>query len=526
MHAARFQLVSRTRFALALAMMSVCLPAAAAEGDRLGPEFKVNGPRESGNDPAVAYAGNGDFVVAWSGEGVRVRRYAANGAPRGPIILVADGGSPVDVAVSPNGKFVVAWRSGLCELESNDDCVFARRYTAGGVPRDASPILMDRSARFHQQVRVATDAAGDFVTAMAIYDDRSCRLNGSIYYDATLSIRATRYSAATGRVRPVEPSLGGNLGSGNSVDVAMEADGEFAIALPAYPVTPSGGGCEIGEDSVNVFRFSADGRLVSTLAANTDISGRQFDPSIAFDRDGDFYVAWREGAGYGADAKGIFARHFSAAGVPQTVADIAVSAQGYEPVIAPDGRSGLVVAWTENPVHEREVFLRRFDENANPIDAARQHVKPPTAGFLQRVPAIASFKDEHLVVVWNKLENDDGGSDDVVGQRFSGRAFDDISPRPFSFALKVAPYPTSLVWSDRVTVRGLGRDGAVISVSREPGTVYQVNNRDSSGNPGRIRNGDRLRVRALAAEEPGTVQVRVTVGDYVTRFRVRTPSGQ
>src|SRR5262245_18274802 len=85
-----------------------------------GAEFRANVTTDGDQvAPTVAVAENGDFVIAWAGQGagdrsgVFARRFNAQGTPLSGEILVnstvvGTQGQPA-VAITPGGGFVVAW---------------------------------------------------------------------------------------------------------------------------------------------------------------------------------------------------------------------------------------------------------------------------------------------------------------------------------------------------------------------------------------------------------------------------------
>ncbi len=133
---------------------------------------------------------------------------------------------------------------------------------------------------------------------------------------------------------------------GNSV-VAMDDDGDFVLAW------------ETDYDSVTydygvvVRRFNAAGEPQGgeiRVDAVEDVSKSL--PSVAMDADGDFVVVWRN-VNYGEESEiGLFARQYSAAGLPQAderVLNLPLQADAEQPLIAvaPDG--SFVVATSNRP---------------------------------------------------------------------------------------------------------------------------------------------------------------------------------
>jgi hypothetical protein len=96
-----------------------------AAGHPQGEPFDVS--NRSGNRPRVAAAPDGGFAVAWSREvanSLHVRRFAADGAPAGPQVLVAPQG------FGPDGGLSVVWANIAANSFVEPTNVFARRFSA------------------------------------------------------------------------------------------------------------------------------------------------------------------------------------------------------------------------------------------------------------------------------------------------------------------------------------------------------------------------------------------------------------
>jgi hypothetical protein len=130
--------VRRTCFFFAV--LQLIPRAVAAQGDPVGPEFRVNmfttGIQRY---PSVATgATGGNFVVVWasggqdgSGFGIFGQRYASTGAPLGPEFRVntytTAGQRHPAVASSFAGNFAVVWESD--QQDGSGYGIFGQRYT-------------------------------------------------------------------------------------------------------------------------------------------------------------------------------------------------------------------------------------------------------------------------------------------------------------------------------------------------------------------------------------------------------------
>jgi hypothetical protein len=158
------------------------------DGSPLGVNFMVNddGGSENQEEPAVAIADDGGFVIAWEdrrdgGRDIFMQRFSADGTPQGANTKVNDDmgtsskNSP-DVSIDGDGNFVIAWednRSGMGDI-------YAQRYAANGSPLGMNFLVNDDVAEVYQGVpSVAAEPGGNFVIAW--YDDRNEENNYDVY---------------------------------------------------------------------------------------------------------------------------------------------------------------------------------------------------------------------------------------------------------------------------------------------------------------------------------------------------------
>ena len=141
----------------------------------VGGEFRANTytTGEQGR-PVVAVDAGGDFVVVWQSEyqdgssyGVYARRYSAAGVPQGGEFRVNTFTTSIDqfpaVAMDAAGDFVVAWQSN--PQDGSFYGVYAQAYRANGVPDGAEFLVNTYTTGYQENPAVAMDTAGDFVVA-------------------------------------------------------------------------------------------------------------------------------------------------------------------------------------------------------------------------------------------------------------------------------------------------------------------------------------------------------------------------
>ncbi len=145
----------------------------AADGTQIAAEFAVNTlTADNQENPSVGRAGDGGFVVAWSGpdadgSGIYARRFDSLGSPLDSSEFDVNSTETATqavpaIALDADGDFVIAWES---NSTGNYDVV-ARRYTAAGVAGSEGEFTLNSTAALDQRApAVALDADGDSVVA-------------------------------------------------------------------------------------------------------------------------------------------------------------------------------------------------------------------------------------------------------------------------------------------------------------------------------------------------------------------------
>ena len=248
------------------------------------------------------------------------------------------------VAMDADGNFVVAWQT--LGQDYGDFGIFARRYSASGVPQSGEFLVNDTTERNQLGAAVAMSPDGDFIIAWESYRG-----------DGTLDVFAKRYDrsgAALGSEFRVNTATTG----GSSPDVAVESDGDFIIAW---------GGSDGSASGILAERYNSTGaRQGDEFQVNTETRSYQSGPSVAVDDDGDFVVVWKsENLLQDGDDAGVFGQRYDRSGVPQggefQVNSFTTGDQWF-PDVAMDADGDFVVAWESNgrDVSFYEVFAQRF----------------------------------------------------------------------------------------------------------------------------------------------------------------------
>jgi len=311
-----------------------------SKGNPVGGEFRVNTYTTGGQGGAsVTMAPNGRFVVAWNGccdggtgsyytfdymgstytvslgtNGVRARRFAADGTPLGSDFQVNSFTTyyqyPPSVAIDPSGNFVVVWQSGY--YGDPDDMpdgsrtgVFGRRFAADGTPLDSDDFQVNTYTTESQYgPSVATASNGDFVVVWASYGVGSTGQDGDL--SGTFGQRFDKFGAMVGpefQVNSHTTSLQ------SQAQVASRTNGDFVVVWRS--------GYQDG-DYGGIFgrRFDKFGAARGgEFPINVYTTNRQAAPSVAIDGNGDFLVAWRS-FGQDLDNFGVFGRRFKSSGTP------------------------------------------------------------------------------------------------------------------------------------------------------------------------------------------------------------------
>lgn len=310
----------------------------AAPGDRLTRfPFPVTPPEGTQQTPDLAMSGDGSFVVAWYRQvGIQVRRFNADGTPRGPEQLVAPHpkvarsfGGPY-VAMARDGRFVVVWG-----LYYQGAPIYARLYSANGAPR-GDAFVVDTAAVTRAPFSVAMAAtSGNFTIA---YHKRT----------ATATRPFARMYAADGTplTSPLDTSTTVPTNSYPDAQpaAAIDAIGNSVVAWKDYP-------------ALQARRYTAAGTPVGpefTLAGpNAGPNGNEEIEhfAIGMGAAGEFVGAWQRV--YYDDtfiSSGVFARRFAADGSARGAEYLVSQGRGYRRDIdmAMDASNRYVVTWMES----------------------------------------------------------------------------------------------------------------------------------------------------------------------------------
>ena len=413
-----------------------------AAGNPVGVEFQVNEPNsEYQGNPALAPAPNGGFLAVWKSSdqdgdqsGVYARHFDADGNARGSESLVntttAGYQEEAAVAAGRDGNVVVVWKG--TDPGSPPYGIYAQRFAlsadnGGGVfnaiggtlntvntiiaenmgvdlsPDDVTGHFASDGHNLVGQVGAATGFGSEFqiaqhtegsqtATSVAVLDDGSFVSVWNSKHDGTSRIYAQIRDSAGNPI--VDEVTVADLGF--SAVVAADDAGNFVVAFTKN---------EEGHGNIRARVFNAAGVGGIEFPVNTlHTTGRQVEPAVAMDADGDFVVVWTDEEGHDGDGKGIYARVYNASGVPQSDEFlVATNTLGDQksPAVAMDAAGNFVVLWAsrdETYVNVHDIYARRFQPDGTPLGEAflvntSDYVYDPH-------PSVATDTTGNFIVSW------------------------------------------------------------------------------------------------------------------------------
>ena len=445
-----------------------------------GPQFIVNPTTvtDAGNNSPVAVAGDadGDYITVWTDgqpghEGLYAhltfvdwtnpidepnsdRESSYSKPASGPVddifLTITTNPTATDpsVARDADGDFVVTWAQ-LDDTNGDgtpeDWNVYAQRFTAAGIARDAQPFRVNTTIADAQQApAVAIDHDGDFVitwqsnvqdgSGLGIYAQRfaaegyrvggqnavqTLTFNDSTLTSFTLSVDGKTTAAIdfTGNAYDFESA------DTNTVEAALADAG---ISTKVYMIDESTIRVEFLDEygSREMPLFVADSATITAETTEDGIGGEfrvndkkennQSDPAIAIDADGSFIVTWTS---FGQDPDGsdtlydgnIYGKLFT---------DFDFSIDFTDPT-DPTGLSGTEFLVNENslvPLVDADGDLV-LDDDDNLIYVAISDIQPG----MQQWSSVAMDMNGDFVVTWTGyIDGDfgDSGHNDVYARRY------------------------------------------------------------------------------------------------------------
>ena len=396
------------RAAWALVVLAFLPRVVVAQGNPVGPEFRVNTYTTNAQRyPSVARGGSGDFVVVWSssdqdgsGYGVFGQRHSGSGVPLGPEFRVntyttGDQAFPA-VASDGAGGFVVVWQSpdGLAEG------IFGQRYDSSGAPMGPEFRANTNTANSQARPAVAADAAGNFVVVWQ---------GGTPFEYGVYGQRFAGSGTPLGPEFRVNTYEAQQFGSGPKPAISSNPSGNFVVIWE-------------GEYGISITgqRYSSAGDPLGTefTVATECLPCSVESPSVASDSAGDFVVVWATGLySFNQIVGQRYASSGTALGGQFVVSTYEVSNQS-DPAVAADASFNFVVVWVSDPQDGSlgGVFERRF--LASGAGLGLEFRVNSYTSQAQKDPAVAADALGTFVVTWNSNAQD-GSAYGIFGQRFN-----------------------------------------------------------------------------------------------------------
>lgn len=345
--------------------------------------------------PSIAADAQGNFVVAWisfnqDGDsfGIYARRFTADGLPASSEFRVntttLERQVLPTVVMNAEGAFVITWQSN--EQDGDGEAVYVRVYAANGTATTGEVAVNTTTTGDQSRPTVGIDSTGDFVVAW-----QSEGQDGDGF-----GVYARRFLATGIPVGGEFPVSITTPGDQEFPTLGMAPDGRFVVAWQSFGQDGSG-------DGIYARRFMADGTADgSEIAVNTFTDSNQSNSAISVNAEGDFAITW-ESRGQDGDDFGIYARRFTADGMPAT-SEVAVNTtttdRQYAPDIVLNNDGSFIVVWSSigQDGDGPGVYMRRFTADGVPtIDELQVNA---TTADSQHFPELAIDSDSNPVVVW------------------------------------------------------------------------------------------------------------------------------
>ncbi|WP_197440334.1 FG-GAP-like repeat-containing protein [Polystyrenella longa] len=415
---------------------------------------------------SVTQANNGDFIVAWSGEGtgdsegIFTRRLSPSGGVTGNEILVnqSTAGSQITPSITSDlttNGYLVAWshqNTGidydikLRQFDGSDSATWDEQTVNQVLDnRQWNPTITQRPTSVGDQYVLAWsghgdgDNAGVFTRALdaslipvtsetlVSSSTKGQQRTGVVGQHAAAAADDGRYittwwsdegyGSGSGVFAQLYRADGSKVGGPFLVStttdqdqlnpsVAMLDNGKFVIVWQTDSDSGAGVNWEIHGQ-----RFLASGLLDGTeFVINSETLSNQSLPDVAYLSDGSFVVTWT-GKGSG-DTNGVFARIFNASGnlaAPEFRVNVTTTGAQLDPSLTADSAGGFAVVWHgEGAGDTSGVFFRRFD-NAGTALTGEVLVNETTTGA-QESARVTQTATGDFIVTWSGE-----GTGDTVG---------------------------------------------------------------------------------------------------------------
>lgn len=272
-----------------------------SEGVPQGEEFQVNTTTVGvQNDPSIAMAANGNFVVVWASDdaslvGIFGQRFDAAGNRVGDEFQVntftAGNQKKAFISSDPIGNFAVVWESD--EQDGSGKDVFVRRFDVEGVPLGDEFRTNTYSTDDQFDTWINVNSRGEFVVVWS-----SQGQDGS-----GLGVHGRRFNASGDALGDEFRINTFTAGDQEQPSVSSDVNGNFLVVWESEAEDGSGKG-------VYGRRYNSTGEaLGDEFQVNVYSTNDQFGPSVTYNSPDKFVVVWTS---FGQDGytEGVYGRIF------------------------------------------------------------------------------------------------------------------------------------------------------------------------------------------------------------------------
>lgn len=363
----------------------------------IGSDSLVNTYTADEQKNPVVTADNGNFTIAWEGEGsegigIYAQQYDGEGNPAGNSVLVSSANQPKHSAIArrPNGDVTLAWQSAG---EGNSGELFFQQGMAG------TPTKVESASANPRNPAIAIRPNGNFTLVW------ESDLNGS---SAIYAQQYNKNGTAQGNAIVVDTT------TTNQQDpaIAMRPNGEFTIVWRG----------DSGEDAAGIYakRFDQQGNPGTTFRVSEQTEGDRANPQIAIRPNGSYAIAWESNTQDG-DQLGVYARQYDNQGNPVAgeflVNRNLTTGNQQDPAIAMAQNGNLAISWSSIlPEGTTHIYLQQYDSAGNP-QGREYRVNSQTDGDRQNPVLFLDSQGTGAIAWQGNIGN--GNGYDIYAQKFN-----------------------------------------------------------------------------------------------------------
>ena len=311
-----------------------------------------------------------------------------------------------DVAADVMGNCYIVWDNEV----GFGGYIYAQKYDRYGNAQGSNTNLIYYLDNIYWNPTIVSDAAGNFVMAASEQD--------WLGWDWDLAT----YGYGRRFDRDLQPFGNGFCICGIALDwydieieSAIDNDGNLVYVWEQIDMDYNG---DFTDPYIMGQRFSPTAQRVGYgFTVSTQVDCTQGYPSVAFNGQGKFLIAWQEkrDADKGYD---ILARLYDSDGQPVSddfiVNDDLTGETQRLPAVASKNGNSFVVAWQDARNGDSDIYFQIIDGNGNPI-GGNVKVNDDEANVTQAYPAVAVGGYGNFIITWVDTRN---GNDDIFAQKF------------------------------------------------------------------------------------------------------------